>query len=185
MRVTSQVLTENRTEHRTKERILPIVRVFLLAVLQVTIVPRLGLFSSVPDILLPYLVVRAVTDHRPNVWRELAVSGMVIGFLSDTLGGVGLGVLSLFYFLCGAFLPHLSRARFAGVLSELLGFYATLLPVSVLRAGVTLLYSLQMGFASFSFGYCALHVLLPEWLGTLLLGIPVFFLFRVKRKTEI
>ena len=176
-------LSHNRTGNRTQEPsyghgIRLGVRVFLLVILQVSVIGRIGFFGAVPDILLSYVVTLALTGKSMHRWRIAAVSGLAAGFLADVLGGVGLGVLTLFYFLVGACLPHLLRRGFRGIHEELLFFLTFLAPVTLLRTGVTLLYTLLAMPSGFSFGDFLLGTAFPEFFGTLLFALPVFFLFR-------
>lgn len=174
---------DNRMKHRTRE--LPYghairlgVRVFLLVLLEVSVVSRIGFFGATPDLLLPYLLTLAVTGHSAERWRTVAVSGIAAGFLLDTLGGVGLGVLALFYLLVSVTASVLFKRAHGGIREELLLFFAALVPAAILRSGVTLLYTLVGGANGFAFGVFLRSVFLPELLGTLLLAIPIFFLFR-------
>lgn len=175
---------DNKTENRTQEPmqknrvILLAVRIFLLVLLQVCAISRIGFFGAVPDILLSYLVVLSVTGGGVSRWRSISVSGIFAGFLADAVGGVGFSVLPLFYFLVGAFCPHLMRRNFSGIGEELLFTYILLVPMALLREGVTLLTVLLGNANGFSFLVCFRSVLLPEFFGTLLFALPVFFLFR-------
>lgn len=176
---------DNRLENRTQgpwygHGIRLGVRVFLLAILQVSVIPRIALFGATPDILLSYLTVLAVTGRQEDRWRTVAVSGIAAGFLADTLGGVGIGVLTLFYFAVGVAVSHLMRRRQCGFWEELLLFYAALIPAALLRGGVTLLYVLLSRPSGFAFSELLLGTLLPELCGTLLFSVPIFFLFRGK-----
>ena len=171
---------EARTEGpRTKgQTVLLAVRIFLLVLFQVTVVSRLGFFGAVPDVLLSYLVVLSVTGRRANGWKTLSVSGLALGFLADAIGGVGIPLLGLFYFLVGAVLPNLVRREERNALYELLVSFTVLLPIALLRAGITLLSALLTKVGGFSFLLCLRNVLLPELLGTLVFLLPVFLLFR-------
>lgn len=154
------------------------VRVFLLVILQVSIVSRIGFFGAVPDILLAYVVTLAVTGRSADRWKTVAVSGIAAGFLADTLGGVGIGFLALFYFLVGVGLARFVRRVPMGIPESLLTFLLALAPAAILRSGVTLLYTLLSHPSGFSLGVFLLSSALPEVGGTLLLALPVFFLFR-------
>lgn len=174
---------DNRTKHRTRE--LPYghairmgVRVFLLVLLAICVVSRIGFFGATPDILLAYLLTLAATGKRPEKWKTVAVSGIAAGFLLDTLGGVGIGVLALFYLIVGVAASILLRRGMRGIPEELLFFYAVLVPSAILRSLVTLLYTLAEKPVGFSLGAFLGTVALPELLGTLLFALPVFFIFR-------
>ncbi len=160
------------------QAVLLAVRIFLLTLFQVSVVSRLGLFSAVPDMLLCYLVVLSVTGRRAHRWKVISLSGLALGFLTDAIGGVGLPLLGLFYFLVGAILPNLVRRGERSILRELLFSYTALLPVALLRGGITLLSTLLSTAGGFSFAVFLTHVFLPELLGTLVFLLPVFFLFR-------
>lgn len=175
---------DNRTENRTQEPmrkariILLAVRVFLLVIVQVSVMPRLGLFGATPDILLSYLVVVSVTGIGVRRWRAISLSGLAAGFLVDAIGGVGFGVLPLFYFLIGAFLPNFVRRSPHGIADELLLVVLWLLPAVVLRSAVTLVSAVLTAWGGFSFIVCLTETLLPEMGASLLLALPVFLMFR-------
>lgn len=172
--------SESRTEKpMTKGRMAFLaVRIFLLALIQVSVVSRLGFFGAAPDMLLCYIVVLSVTGRGVHRWKELSVSGLLLGFLADAIGGVGIPLLGLFYFLVGAVLPNLVRREERSALYELLVSFTVLLPTALLRGVVTLLSVLITGVSGFSFLLCFRSVLLPELLGTLVFLLPVFLLFR-------
>ena len=65
-----------------------------------------------------------------------------------------------------------------GIPESLLTFLLALAPAAILRSGVTLLYTLFSHPSGFSLGVFLLSSALPEVGGTLLLALPVFFLFR-------
>lgn len=174
--------TDNRIKHRTqhsewRHRLLAGVRVFLLVILQVSLLPRIGFLRASPDILLPFIVVLAVTGQRSDRARVVSVTGILTGFLADTLGSTGIGVLCLFYFLVGAVLSAMMRSGMHSVGEDLLRFYAVLVPVTVLRAGVTLVGILLKG-NGFDVSVCLFEILIPACIGTLLFALPIFFLFR-------
>ena len=162
------------------------VRIFLLAVLQCTVVPRIGFFGAVPDILLSYLMLASVFRSSGSDgadiaerWKVLSSLGIFAGVAVDALGGVGFSFLPLFYFLVTAFASNLTRGvqTGAGFLGELLPFFSFLLPAAVLREGITLL-SAFLTLPSLSLVPFFLTVLLPEFAGTLLYALPVWILFR-------
>lgn len=170
---------ENRTQEPMKDRNIRLaVRVFLLVILQVSVVGRIGFFGAIPDLLLSHLVVIAVTGQDSYRRNAVSIVGIASGFLADVLGGVGVGFLTLFYFLVGAICSGLMRRSLRGTVEELICFYAVLCPVSLLRTGVTLLYMLIAGQGGFSLGIWLVHVMIPEFFGTMLFALPIFFLFR-------
>ena len=178
---------DNRTESRTQEpmqkgRVLLLaVRIFLLVLLQVSVVSRIGFFGATPDVILAYLAVRTVTERGMRRWRRISLSGLFVGFLADAIGGVGVGLSTLFYFLVGAICPTLLRRGARNLFEGLLLSYALLLPVAVLKAGVTLLTVLLSDPSGFSFVICLTETLLPEFVGTLIFALPIFLIFRARR----
>ena len=175
---------DNRTENRTQEpikkgRIIFLaVRIFLLALVQVSVVSRIGFFGATPDILLSFIIVLSVTGRGRERWREISLTGLALGFLLDALGGVGIGLSALFYFLIGAAAPNLIHRTHRSIFEELLFFYAVLIPSALLGGVVTLLSVLLSVQGGFSFTVCLRTVLLPEFFGTLVFAFPIFFLFR-------
>lgn len=154
------------------------VRLFLLVIASCTVVTRIGFFGAVPDVILPCLVVLSLTLGGAASWKTVSVAGLCMGFLVDAIGGVGFGLLSPFYFLVGAFCPNLMRRNGGGILEQLVLFYLYLVPIAVLREGVTLVTLLLQRPNGFSLGVCFTNALLPEFFGTLLFALPVFSLFR-------
>lgn len=173
---------DNRTGNRTQEpikkgrMILLAVRIFLLVLVQTSMVSRLGFFGATPDIFLSFLIVLALRGE--SRWREVSVTGLAMGFLVDAIGGSFVGFSALFYFLVGAVAPNLHHREHRNIFEELLFFYVLLIPAALLGGGVTLFSSLLTAQGSFSFMICLRSVLLPELFGTLLFAFPVFLLFR-------
>ena len=156
-------------------------RVILLALLQVCVISRLRPFGTVPDLPLCYLLVASVVGENSRRWRHISASGMAMGFLSDILGGIGIGLLGLYDFLVGAFCPHLIRRTGGGFFEELLLVYTWFIPFGLLRGLITLIYSASAGFSSFSWWICLYRVVLPELLATAVLLFPVFCIYRSRR----
>ena len=170
---------QERADYRRRLRLA--LRVFVLVLLQVTVISRLRPFSTIPDLPLSYLVVASVVGDNPRRWRSISISGMALGFLSDILGGIGLGLLGLYYFLVGAFCPNFIRRTGGGFFEELLQVYIWFVPFGLLRGLITLIYSAAAEFSSFSVWICLYRVVLPELLATAVLLFPVFCIFRAKR----
>lgn len=175
----SELRAQERSEARKNIRL--VCRVFFLVLLQVTVIARLQPFSTVPDLPLCYLLVCSVVGENARRWRHISISGMAMGFLSDILGGIGLGLLGLYYFLVGAFCPNLIRRTGGGFFEELLRVYTWFIPFGLLRGLITLIYSAAAGFSSFSVWLCLYRVVLPELLSTAVLLLPVFCIYRSRR----
>ena len=84
--------TNNQRKHRTQgpevgQGIRLGVRVFLLVLLQTTLLPRVRFFGAVPDILLAFVAVTAVTGKGTEHERAAVISGISAGFLADAIGG--------------------------------------------------------------------------------------------------
>ncbi len=175
---------DNRTGNRTQEpmtkgRIIFLaVRIFLLVLVQVSVVSRIGFFGATPDILLAVIVTLSVTGGGADRWREISLTGLFMGFLADAIGGTAIRFSALFYFLVGAILPNLFHREYRSIFEELLFFYAFLVPVVLCKEIVTLLSVLLSAVGGFSFLVCFTSILLPEFFGTLLFALPVFLLFR-------
>lgn len=174
---------ESRTENRTRgprigRGIRLGVRVFLLVLLQVSVLPRFPFFGATPDLLLPYVLTLALTGRHPDRAKVTMVTAVAAGFLADTLGGSALGGLAVFYLLVGAVAASLFSNGFGGGIEEILRFLAVLVSAAVLREGWTFLLLLLDRPLGFAFLPCLTGTLLPEFFGTLLFAIPVFFIFR-------
>ena len=177
--------TSNQRKHRTQgpkvgQGIRLGVRVFLLVLLQTTLVPRIGFFGAVPDILLAFVAVTAVTGRGTEHAKRTVVAGIAAGFLADAIGGVGVGASALLYFLAAFFGSFFINRPATGLFPALIQFYTFFLPITLLRSAVTLISALISAAGGFSFLHCLTGTLLPEYFGTLLFAVPIFFLFRVR-----
>ena len=175
----------NQRKHRTQgpeigQGIRLGVRVFLLVLLQTTLLPRVRFFGAVPDILLAFVAVTAVTGKGAENERAAVISGISAGFLADAIGGVGFGVSALLYFLTAFFGSFLMRRPAVGIIPALIQFYTFLLPITLLRTVATLISAWVCAPGGFSFLHCLTGTLIPEYFGTLLFAVPIFFLFRVR-----
>ena len=88
------------------------------------------------------------------------------------------GIVETVYLLVGAVAASLFSNGFGGGVEEILRFLAVLVSAAVLREGWTLLLLLIDRPLGFAFLPCLTGTLLPEFFGTLLFAIPVFFIFR-------
>ena len=116
----------------TQERILTIVGAVLAVLLQIILAPHIGLFGVVPNIIIAYTLVVAVT--QPSLFSS--VMPFVLGLFFDlfTGGPVGAMAFSLTAFSMGAalFLGHMNNdTKFMSVVALALGLVLTELSYGV------------------------------------------------------
>ena len=156
---------------RTRSRILFIIGtagVWLLvaSAFQTALFGQYPLFGAVPDLMLVTVVCFAYFNGR----FEGAVMGLAAGFLIEAVGGQGMSLLPLFYFLFGYVAGHYSRAvhlkRFVPYLFYLgCGLF--------LRAAATIVL-VCLTYQNLHLPTILLQIVLPELLATAILGCVLY-----------
>ena len=145
----------------------------ILAVLQTTLMPRLFVFYAVADIIIG--AVCCVGIYKGE--NTAALFGLWAGLCVEALGSTDISLLPLFYVLTGYVSGRIgfnakTNARFAA--------YLVTLPLLCLsRTAFSFLFHLIRYFESIDFKMLFLHTLLPEFIYTLIMCIPVFILVKV------
>ncbi len=152
--------------------------IFLLAVLQSTLGPRIGFFGNTPALLLALTAAAAFYDGE----KTAMLVGLLSGFLLDALGGVGVSVLPLAYCLTGWFISlavkrmahdrsdrfHIRYLRYLIWLSAAVGIGM------VITALCLLLTAGRVNIIS-----TFVQILLPEALGSLVWGLPIGLVYQL------
>ncbi|MBQ2735076.1 MAG: hypothetical protein IJF33_04515 [Clostridia bacterium] len=144
----------------------------LVAVLQVSFFGRFRFFGAVPDVMLCTVLCLAFFYGRYTG----SISGMAGGFLIEAIGGTGgVVLLPLIYFLYGYVVGYYCRAV---ILKRFSSYSFYLFTAVALRAAVTLLYAC-LTYKRIRLPYLFLQILLPEAVGTLLVGCVFYFPMRL------
>jgi hypothetical protein len=148
--------------------------IFLFAVFDATVSPRIGILGTTPSLCLALTASAAVFDGK----KTGSVVGLSAGFLLDALGGVGVSVSPIVWALLGwfsasrkhgapgydnvnqPFLKRLFNFLICLAICCAIGMAVTALRV-VLTAGRINIFSLFV------------KILLPEAIGTFLYGLPI------------
>ncbi len=160
--------------------------VFVLAVFQATLGPRVGFFECTPAIMLVFTAAAGFFDGEE---RGMLV-GLVSGFLVDALGGVGISLLPTAYTLVGWFVAFMSRRmghdRADSVLERALRWLIWLC-VSVGLGMVITALSLLLTAGRVNIISATLQILLPEALGSFVWGLAIgviYLLFRLNKERK-
>lgn len=154
-------------------------RIFLYGVLiLVTGTAQCGFFAplsicpATPDLVLGVLCAIALLDSG----KAAMIAAIPAGFFMDAIGGSGIALLPLIYFLIATCIGSLA----AKLLPRFLSYVVLLLPGVLLRALFTFLQILLAYRATPSFG-ALVSVLLPEMLCTAVVCLPLYSLTRLAR----
>ena len=143
-----------------------------LAVLQTTLMPRLSVFYAVSDIIIGAVCCIGLYKGETTA----ALFGLWTGLCVEALGSTDVSLLPLFYTLVGYVCGRIgftakTNARFAA--------YLVTLPLLCLsRTAFSFLFHLMRYFKSIDYKMLFLHTLLPEFIYTLVVCIPVFVLVK-------
>ncbi len=154
--------------------------IFVTAVFQSTLGARIGLFGTTPSLLLCLVAGAAFFDGE----KTAMLVGLAAGFFADALGGVGVSVLPLAYCLGGWLIAVAARRSshdktshfWIGYLRYLLWLAASAAFGAVVTALCLLLTAGRVNVITLAVG-----LLIPEFLGTMLWGLPIGLVFRLCR----
>ncbi len=143
-----------------------------LAVLQTTLMPRLSVFYAVADIIIGAVCCIGIYKGE----NTAALFGLWAGLCVEALGSTDVSLLPLFYtlegYVCGRIgFNAKNNARFAAYL-------VTLPLLCLLRSAFSFIFHLLRYFESIDFKMLFLHTLLPEFIYTLIVCIPVFIIVK-------
>ena len=139
---------------------------FLLAVSESAFFSRLHFLPTTPNLVLGAVIAIALLDSAP-VAAVAAVGG---GILVDSLGGTGMYLSPLVYFLAVLLVGNMAEKMMAGIWSWLF----LMIPGIVLCGGLTFL-RMKLIYGEASPLDVLLRVLLPEAMITILFGVPLYF----------
>jgi len=140
------------------------------SILQVSFFSRYRLFGVAPDLMLCIVVCIGFFCGR----YMGAITGLAGGFLVEALGSFGLSLFPLVYFLCGYIIGHYAKS--VGEVSYL-SFVGYLSGSLLVRSAVTVIYAF-VSHSGVNLPHLLLHILLPEFLLTLILGLILYFPLR-------
>ena len=135
----------------------------ILATAQCAFFARLELLGAVPNLVLCAVVAIALVDSI----RAAAVAGIAGGFLLDALGGVGLSLSPLMFFLVAWLIGSLAAKMMTGMVS----YCILLIPTAVFAGAVRLVTLLWAGEPVLG---ALRHGVLPELICTAVLGLPLY-----------
>ena len=143
---------------------------FVLGVAQCSFFANLTFLRAVPDIVLGAVTAVALLDSQGSA----AVCGIASGFMIDALGGAGLSLSPLFYFLVALICAEISKK----MLPNFFSWVFVLITSGILNSAFTFLY-LKLSFENITFSAIYRTILLPEFLSTVIFSLPIFFFVKL------
>ena len=144
--------------------------IFLFAVAQCSFFAGLDFLPAVPDLMIGTVVAIAMLDSQ----KSAAVCGIGAGFVLDAIGSSGVSLSPVFYMLCGVFCAILAKK----MLPSFLSWTVQLAVFSGVKTLFTLANILYIS-RKISFVSVLLSRLLPEFLCTLIICLPIFFIVKL------
>lgn len=143
---------------------------FVLAVMQTTLLARLSLFGAIPDLMLAAALTLAMHDGE----RTGAVAGIAAGFFCSAIGGSVSPLYMIFAFLCGYVFGIISDHA----LSKNFPSYLALSAALFLAKGIFNIIDVALLAQHFNLLSTLSGVVIPEFFCSLILCPPVYFIFR-------
>lgn len=143
-----------------------------LAVLQTTLIPRIGIFNAFPD-----LVIGAICCI--GIYREeeiAALFGLIAGLAVEALGSTGISVLPLFYMLMGYVCGRVGAGTREN--AQISAFVITVPFICVARTVFSLLSHILHYLGTVDLMTLLLYTLLPELIYDLIVCIPVYLIVK-------
>ena len=144
--------------------------IFILAVAQCSFFAALSFLPAVPDLMIGMVVAIAMLDSQ----KSAAVCGIGAGFVLDAIGASGVSLSPVFYMLCGVFCAILAKK----MLPSFLSWTVQLAVFSAVKMLFTLANILYVS-REISFVTVFLNQLLPEFLCTFVVCLPIFFIVKL------
>lgn len=144
---------------------------FLLTVLQTTVLSNWKLFGAVPDLVLCATVMLGFCRGR----EEGAVLGIVAGVLIAALGSYGITVAPVFYMAVGYVCGHFGRTVYPKRLLSYLFFLGVSLPFAAVKTVIQACLMQENPRPAMLF----LYAVLPQAAGTLTCGAVLFLPLRL------
>ena len=143
---------------------------FLLSVLQTSFFSQLSFLSVVPNLALGGVAAVALLDEE----RCAVVCGIAAGFLADAIGGSGISLSPLVFMAVAIICSELSKK----MLPHFLSWLVVMLCAALLGTLATML-NIWASFDGVSIVSVFKSLLLPEFLATYFISLPVFFLVKL------
>lgn len=146
------------------------VTLFLLCIVQTTVLGRWKLFGAVPDLMLCAVVLLGYCNGR----EEGAIGGIAAGTMTAMLGTVGVTTDPVFYMTMGYVCGYFARAVYPKGFLPYLFFLGATLPFGAIRTVI----SACLTHGNPRLAMLFLYAVLPEAAGTFLCGAALFFPLR-------
>lgn len=143
---------------------------FLLAIVQNSFLSRLNILPVTPCLVIGAVAVIAVIDSMETA----AIGGIVGGLMTDALGGDGIYLSPLFFFITA-----LLVAVFASKMMTAFPSFMALMPIACLTNGGLTLLRIFLLYGTVEWGHVALRVLLPEFICVFCFALPLYPLIRL------
>ncbi len=139
----------------------------LLAVLQVTLLAKFQLLGVTPDLILIFVLCTGFFMGRYTG----AIVGIGAGFLIESVGGVGMTLLPLFYLFLGYVAGYFART----VYEKRFFTYGIYLSATLLYHVAITILDIALTHQAFHLGSILIRVVLPEAVMTGLWGMILYF----------
>ena len=156
-----------RTRREIAKYVLSVCALLLgAATVQLCVLDKLRILGAIPDLMLVTVLLLAF------FWGRFtgAIVGIVAGVFIEALGGSGISLLPVVYFLCGYLVGHYARA----VIPRKFSVYLMLLLGALVVRGATTLTYASLTYDQFSLPRVLLGLVLPELLATALWGCLLY-----------
>lgn len=140
---------------------------FFASLLQTSFLPSLGLFGAIPDLVL--ILVCGVAFYLGAV--EGAIAGLVGGILLDAFGNAGVMISPVFYTVMGILFGAFSIGAFA---NKFMNWSLNCVFFCIAKA-IYSIFSILFFSRELKFWAAVGASVIPEFFGTLLLAIALFF----------
>ncbi len=161
---------ESKSQLLLRRSLVYIPVIFLIAIIQCAFFSSLKILPAVPDLILGLVVGIAMLDSQ----KAAVVCGIGAGFVIDAIGSSGLSLSPLFYMLIGALCGALAKK----MLPRFLSWVVNLLIFSAAKSILTVLNLLYLP-GGFSFYDSLMSTLLPEFVCTFIICLPVYFIVKL------
>ena len=146
------------------------IAVLILGCAQCAFFPMLNICPATPDLIIGMLLAIALLDCPTST----GVTAVCAGFFLDALGGSGIAISPLIYFLYVLMISMFSSK----VLKSFFSYVLLLIPTLIYRAAATYLcFSLRI--AAWAPVEYITQVIIPEAITTAVLCLPIYFIIKL------
>ncbi len=138
---------------------------FILAIAETSFFANVTILPSAPNLILPVILVIALTDTRENT----VIAAIAGGLIGDAISATGIYLSPIFYMAAALLLCLFAKKMMPRFLSWLALMPVTLAFVAIFSLLIALLY-----YRPFNIGDLLLSAVLPKVIGTLLFSLPLF-----------